>query len=511
MKKQSLIKGTLILGCAGIIAKFLGLFFRWPLQMLIGDEGVGYYQMSYPLYMFFIAAASGIPVAVSKMVSERKAVGDSKGVALVLKEAMIFMTLMGLGFSSILIVFSKKIIYFLKWDSKSYYSLIGISLAPFFISIMSVFRGFFQGLQNMTYTAKSQIIEQLGRVIIGVGLAYVLLPKGIEYSAGGAAIGAAAGGLLGGLYLISKYFHIKREFNISKSKRSSLIMTKLLYTAIPISIGSAVGTIMSLIDSALVPQKLLEAGLTYKQSTILYGQLTGKAFTLVNVPLTLSVALCSSLVPIIAESYILNRKIDIIKKLELAIKLSMIIAIPSCLGLSFMARPILNLIFPGQDAGYEILRYLSLVIPFIVLSQTSTAILQGVGKYITPVMNLAIGCVFKIFITLILVPMPNINIYGAVLGTIVGYVVAGILNLKCLKKKLNVSINYYDVIIKPAFASIIMILVVEFIYFYAYNYTISSRIACLIAILAGIIIYSFIIIIMGVLDYKYIKNKFMRR
>lgn len=133
---------------------------------------------------------------------------------------------------------------------------------------MSVFRGFFQGLQNMTYTAKSQIIEQLGRVIIGVGLAYVLLPKGIEYSAGGAAIGAAAGGLLGGLYLISKYFHIKREFNISKSKRSSLIMTKLLYTAIPISIGSAVGTIMSLIDSALVPQKLLEAGLTYKQSKI---------------------------------------------------------------------------------------------------------------------------------------------------------------------------------------------------------------------------------------------------
>lgn len=131
MKKQSLIKGTIILGSAGIIAKFLGLFFRWPLQMLIGDEGIGYYQMSYPLYMFFIAAASGIPVAVSKLVSERNAVRDEGGIISVLKEAMIFMFIMGAGFTIILLLFSKDIIRFLKWDSRSYYSLIGISLAPF--------------------------------------------------------------------------------------------------------------------------------------------------------------------------------------------------------------------------------------------------------------------------------------------------------------------------------------------------------------------------------------------
>ncbi len=111
------------------------------------------------------------------------------------------MFIMGMGFTIILLLFSKDIIRFLKWDTRSYYSLIGISLAPLFISIMSVFRGFFQGMQNMNYTAISQLIEQLGRVIFGVGLAYILLPKGIEYSAGGAAIGAAAGGLLGGIYL----------------------------------------------------------------------------------------------------------------------------------------------------------------------------------------------------------------------------------------------------------------------------------------------------------------------
>lgn len=311
MKKQSLIKGTFILGIAGIVAKFLGLFFRWPLQMLIGDEGVGYYQMSFPLYMFFIAAASGIPVAISKMVSECNAINDEEGVILVLRKAMLLMIILGAGFTAILLIFSKPIIHFLKWDNKSYYSLISIAFAPIFISIMSVFRGFFQGLQNMNYTAISQIIEQIGRVIVGVGLAYIFLPKGIEYSAGGAALGAAAGGLFGGLYLVAKYLRIRKEFRVKRIKDNTDVLGKLLYIAIPVSLGAAVSSIMSLIDSALVPQKLLEAGFTYKQCTILYGQLTGKAFILINVPLTLSAALCASLVPIIAEAHILKKKFEV--------------------------------------------------------------------------------------------------------------------------------------------------------------------------------------------------------
>jgi stage V sporulation protein B len=113
MKKQSLIKGTVILGMAGIISKFLGLFFRWPLQMLIGDEGVGYYQMSFPLYMFFIAVASGIPVAVSKMVSERNATGDYEGVIQVFRKSVLLMFVLGTGFTAMLLIFSDPIIHFL--------------------------------------------------------------------------------------------------------------------------------------------------------------------------------------------------------------------------------------------------------------------------------------------------------------------------------------------------------------------------------------------------------------
>lgn len=510
MKKQSLIKGTFILGIAGIIAKFLGLFFRFPLVMLIGDDGIGYYQMSYPLYTFFIAAASGIPVAVSKMVSERNAVGDRNGIILILRKATMLMIILGGGFTCFLLVFSKELVRFLNWDSHSLYSLMGIAFAPLFISIVSPLRGFFQGLQNMTPTAVSQILEQIGRVIVGVGLAYLLLNKGVEYSAGGAAFGATFGAIMAGIYLFCKYIKAQKQLGKIKVKNDSSILTKIICIAIPVSLGSAVGSIMSLLDSILVPQNLLRAGFNYRQATELYGQLTGKAFVLVNVPLTLSMALCISIVPMISEAFILNRKFELTSKVDTALKISMIIAIPSFLGLFFMANPIMRLIFPGHSGGSYILRYLSISIPFIVLFQTTTAILQGIGKYMLPVINLFLGCVVKVFITIHLVPSPNINIYGAVIGTIIGYLVATMLNVIAFSVKLKIKLKYYDILIKPAYASIIMIIGVVFIYGYVYNKTMNNIISCGISILLGVVIYSILIIIFGIFNYNDIKRRFVK-
>lgn len=510
MKKQSLLKGTIILGLAGVIAKFLGLFFRWPLIMLIGDEGIGYYQMSYPLYMFFLGIAAGGPVAISKMVSERNAVNDRQGAYDVLKTSILFMFLLGGGGTAILFLFSKPIVSFLKWNPKAYYSILAISIAPVIISVMSCFRGFFQGMQNMTPTAISQVIEQIGRVIVGVGLAYLLLPKGIEYSAGGAALGAAAGGLFAGVYLIKKYYGEKKQERI-KSKARSIIMGRLIQTAIPISLGATVGTIMSLIDSALVPQMLLKSGLDVNKATILYGQLSGKAGIFINVPLTLSIALGASLVPIIAEAFILNNRNELNEKIELSFKLSSVIALPCMAGLFFMSYPIMNMLFPGRSDGYEILKYLSLSIPFIIYAQTTTSILQGTAYYYRPVLNLFIGCIVKVILTLALVPIPVINIYGAVIASIAAYVVSALLNMVAMKKRLDVKINLYDWLIKPAFASIIMIFGVLFVFTELKKINFGISIACITSIFIGMIIYIILIIIFRVFSYNYIKNRFSRR
>ena len=511
MKKQSLIKGSIILGVAGILAKFLGVFFRWPLIMLIGDEGIGLYQMSFPLYMFFVAIASGIPVAISKLVSENNAVGDIEGSFKIVKGSTYLMFILGAGTTFFLFFFAKPIINFLKWDMKAYYSLIGISFAPLIISIMTIFRGFFQGLQNMTPSATSQILEQIGRVVFGVGLAVILLPRGIEYAAGGAAFGAAAGGLLGGGYLYIKYLLVKRNYGIKKVKSDPVVMNRILKIAIPISLGATVSTVMNLIDSIFIPQKLLEAGFTTKQATILYAQLSGKASVIVNIPMTLSMALSISLIPIIAEQFILRRFRAVENKVNLAIRISTVISIPCMFGIFFMSLPIMKLIFPGRYEGFEILRYLSITIPFVILTQTTTSILQGVGKYIAPVINLFIGCIVKLILTLILVPMPEFNIYGAVIASIAAYVVTTILNIVLLKINLKTRIGILNNVIKPILGSIIMTLVVVYGYEFIFKYTMSNAASCLLSVILGIIVYMTSIMCMRVFDVEDVKSRFSKK
>lgn len=509
MKKQSLIKGSIILGAAGMIAKFLGLFFRWPLIILIGDEGIGYYQLSYPLYMFFVAMASGVPVAMSKIISEKNAVGDIEGTYEVVKESTYLMLLLGIGTSFILFFFAKPIISFLKWDAKSYYALIGISFAPIVVSIMTIFRGFFQGLQNMTPSGISQILEQIGRVVIGVGLAFILLPKGIEFSAGGAAFGAAAGGTIASIYLYIKYRKVRNSMGIRKIRTNTEVLNQILKMAIPISIGATVGTIMNLIDAILVPQKLIESGVV--DATALYGQLTGKAAVLVNIPLTLSMAICTSLIPIIAENYVLRKKVELQNKTNLAMKLSVVIAFPCTVGLFCLAGPVMKLLFFKAYDGYEILKYLSLSIPFIIVTQTTTSILQGTNHYIRPVINLFIGCVVKVILTMFLVPIPQINIFGAVIASIAAYVTVTILNIIALKTKIKTKLDVYDAMIKPLLASLIMGMVVTLTYIFAMGRTNNNSISCLLSIFVGIIIYIIAILVFRVFSINEIKNRVVRK
>ncbi|MCB2294884.1 polysaccharide biosynthesis protein [Clostridium algoriphilum] len=511
MKKHSLIKGTIILGMAGLFARFLGLFFRIPIQALIGDEGMGYYQMSYPLYMFFVAVASGVPIAMSKLISEMNAKNDREGVHQVLRQTLIFMLILGAAFTTFMLMFARPIITILKWNPKAYYSFLAIAIAPIFVSIMCTFRGFFQGLQNVRPTAISQVVEQVGRVVAGVLFAYLLFPKGIEYAAGGAALGTLVGAIMGSIYLVSTYVKVKKEQPVIRKKMHKYILGDLAKAALPISMGAAVGTIMSLIDSILVPQQLLKAGFTQLQSAVMYGQLTGKVFTLMNVPLALSVALCASLVPIIAESFSLGKRQELIKRVDMAVKLSNVIALPSALGMFFMAYPIMNLVFMKDAAGYEILKYISICIPFVILTQTSTAILQSIGNYMKPVYNLAVGCVIKVIVTYVLVSFSNVNIYGAVIGTILGYVTSCLLNMHELKKSLNIKFNRVDAFIKPAIAASIMIVAVVFSNAIVYNYTMSKGLSCIISIMIGIIVYLIFVFLLRIFKYQEIKNKFSRR
>lgn len=516
MKKQTLIKGTVVLGVAGIMARFLGLFFRIPMQLLIGDEGMGYYQMSYPLYMTFIAVSSGIPIAVSKIISELSAKGDRSGIKRIVKASMCIMIPIALLFSTVLIVFAKPIILYLHWDMKSYYGLISTALAPLFVVMIGVYRGFFQGLHNMNSTAISQILEQLGRVIGGVGLAYMFIDFGIEYAAGGAALGALIGAIMGLLYLKFKYKSFMKNDNFSNSefpnlniknenKEFRLVIRKILKNAIPFSFGSVIGTIMGLVDSIIVPSKLLQAGFNTREAAILYGQLTGKASTIANVPLALSMAVCTAIVPIISEVFTKKNSKDLKNKIEMSMKLSCVLAIPAAMGIYFLAYPITNLIFRGDVGGYNILKYMALSIPFIVMTQCTTTVLQCTNNFYEPIKSLSIGCLVKIIVTYFLVGIQSINVYGAVIGSLIGYVITCVLNFRLIKDKLNLRVNIYKTTIKPCYAATIMSIFVIISHKIVLNYIKSSNIACIAAILVGIIVYSIFIFIFSIFSINEVK------
>lgn len=510
MKKQSLIKGTVILGVATIFARFLGLFFRIPIQNLIGDQGMGYYQMSYPIYMTFVALASGIPMAMSKLIAEYEAKNDLYSVNLVFKRTLKIMIPLGIITSLLMFGTGKTLVRLLRWHEKSYYSYMVISSGPIFVCLMCTFKGYFQGLQNMNSTAVCQVIEQIGRVVFGVAMAYLLIPHGVEFAAAGAAFGTVAGGILGSVYLCLKYIRAGRRKIRKPLKIEHGIMRKLIEAALPISVGAAVGTIMSLIDSIIVPQRLVYAGFTLEECAKMYGQFTGKAMTIQNIPLALSMALCASLVPIISEAYSMHRNDELDKRIQMVFKLSFLIGIPSGLGLFFLACPVMGLVFMGDFGGHSILKVLALSVPFIIITQTTTSVLQSCGRYMKPIYNLMAGCIIKIIVTYVMVAMPAFNIYGAVAGSILGYMVTSILNIREVRGMFKVSINYYEVLIKPLIVSLIMIICVVFIYNNVYNYTISNGVSCMIAIFAGMILFGILTILFKVITLEDIRGRITR-
>lgn len=506
--KNKIIKSTIILSVSSIIAKFLGILFRWPLVMLIGDEGIGYYQMTYPLYMFFIGIVSGMPIVVSKLVSERVAYEDKSSILSIVGAALKIMLILGMGTSIFLFTCSDFIIDFLNWDHKAYWSLLGVSLAPLSICTLGVFRGVFQGMGNMIPTGVSQIIEQIVRVVVGVSLAFIFFSYGIEYAAGGASFGASISGFVATIFIVIVYLKFKRKYfcGIKKSKDTRLYLTKLLKMAIPLSLGATVSTIMVLIDSILAPQMLLHAGYSHREATILYGQLTGKVSVLINVPLTLSIALGTAIIPELSKLFVLRDYKQFKEKVITSFKISSFIAFPCFIGLYFLASPIMNVIFPNNSDGFDILKYASVSIPFIIFSQVSTSILQSTNNYIRPVINLLIGCAFKILITVSLTGTSKFNIYGAVIATIFSYIITSYLNMRAICKKVNVKINIIEIILTPLLSSLLMIIIVLLSFDYLYKILGNILISLGICILIGGIIYIFS---MFILNRKEMSNIFI--
>ncbi len=510
-KQKSFVAGAAILGFIGLIVKAIGAVFRIPLGNLITEDGMAYYQAAYPTYVFLLAIASaGMPVAISKMVSERIALNDYKGANDVFRKALRSLLLIGVVASVLMVLLSNPIANIVGIPESSY-SFIAIAPSLFFVAVISAYRGYFQGLQMMSPTAFSQLIEQAGKLGLGLYFAYLWKDYGLEYGAAGAMLGVTISEILAFIFMLAVYRIRKTDIKSKISKTTALrcqpieagIGSRLFHLALPVIIGACAMPLVQLADTAIVTNSLMDIGYTYDRAKGLFGLLTGFVNPLINMPAVLSMALAMSLVPAISSSLAKNDSLGAAKKSGMGFKLTLLVGLPCAVGFFLLAQPIMHLLFSSlkgdslETAG-TLLAIMAIGVLFLTILQTMTGILQGLGKTRIPVINLFIGVAVKIAVSLIYIRIPDVNVKGAAIGTVACYAVAALLDVFFVLKYAKFRLNISEYIFKPVLAAGIMGV---FTYFAMpfFSTMISERMATVLTIAASGLIYIILIFVFGAL------------
>ena len=459
---QKFVKGALILSIAGLVAKILSAFFRVPLTALIGDKGLGYYGLAYPIYTLFSAIAIvGIPSTIAKLVAEKRVQGKEAEAHQIFVHTFKLMLIVGSLMSLVVIAGAPWLVRILKWEQEAIYSLWGLGLSPLFVCIMGVYRGYFQGMQDMIPTAISQVVENAGKFIVGLALAMLFMPD-VAKAAGGATFGAVAGGITGSAILTFMYLRRRKGImlDVEKSKKVSAILPfkatakTILWIAIPISIGGAVNSIITMIDSGTVVMKLRGAGVSATMATELYGQLT-KVATFINFPLAFGMALIIGLVPSISEAMARNDQKELHDKIELGTRFALLISLPASIGLAVLANPIMSFIYPTYPDGGGVLAVAAFSIVFVMLGQALTGILQGMGNVWAPIYAILGAAIVKVMANLIFIPT-SLGVTGAAVGSILGYGTFTAINYWIVRRDTGFRLDIGFVVIKPLIASLVM-------------------------------------------------------
>ena len=520
IKKNSFIKGATILGLAGIFIKILGAAFKLPLFNWIGAEGSSYFMAPYPIYNWLlVVSTAGIPTAIARLIAEKETEGDTHGIFRIITSII-----------KPIIVISVIIFAILFFGAKPISAWVGLpeaevafrTIAPalLFVPLMSVFRGFFQGIQKMQGFAITQIVEQMARVSVGLGLAYVIwftMDGGPAKAAAGATFGASAGALVGVVVSFSIYKYIKQKSYSEILKGPAThpvdstwdIFKQVLVISIPITIGASIMPTMNSVDLMLVVRRLNDIGVDNAKE--LYGILTGFAVTIVNFPQILTASLQISLVPAITQLFVVYKKTNseddrkhLSDTVTAGIKTALIIGVPCAIGLVTLAEPVMLLLFSSQPEsaiiGGQILTILGWDLIFLAVYQATTGILQGIKMQMKPALNLGIGMIFKVILTYVLVGNPNFGITGAAISTVVAFAVASGLNVWTLSKQKYLDFNIVKLAFKPIISGLAMGAFVM-VAFNPISNLLGGKLATLVTIMIAAVIYGTLIIMTKTLSH----------
>ena len=465
-KKTSFVAGAAILAFAGVLYKIIGVLIRIWAYDIIGESGMVYYEVVFPFYSWLlIISSSGIPTAISRMVSERFSTGDFSGARRVFHHALILLAIVGMLTTAILF-FGARFFANTVLNKDNTYILSFTSLAPalFFVSCMCAYRGYLQGAQHMTGTGLSQLTEQVIKCVIGLMLASRWISRGPEYGAAGLLLGITVSEFIALLVVMVFRFknrHIYMPIGASRVPANmNPVIPELLRIAIPITLGASIIPITSMLDVKMIfdcmGKYMSEAAINQR-----YVALSTNVRSLINLPASLTTALAMSIVPAISGARAKHDRSGMHHFAGLGLKLSMTIGMPCAVGLYVLGGPIIQMLFRSISAdsliiATRIMRVASISVIFISIVQTMTGALQGMGYQRWPVWSLLAGGILKILSNYFLLSVPSLNIVGASISNVVCYSSAGIIDTVLVLKVTGLRIRVKEVILKPILCSLAM-------------------------------------------------------
>ncbi|CAM3424768.1 oligosaccharide flippase family protein [Marinicrinis lubricantis] len=450
MAKDSLIKGTVILAAAALVARFLGLIQRIPLQNMLGDEGSSPYGVAYNVYfMLLIVATAGIPSALSKMVSEKLALEQVGEARRIYRAAVMFAVTAGVVITAVLMIGAPFYAEHIANNPESALSIQALAPAMLLFPLIAMMRGYFQGHQQMMPGGLSQIFEQILRVATAVLLAFVILRLGYskEWAAAGASFGGVAGAV--GAFVVMLYYQRKlnkeekamvaaRAKSESTSGSAAPMPFKEIYRAIfklsvPISLISMAVPLVYFIDSSIVI-RLLKGSIGLTEATEALGVLTMRAQSIAGIPPIVAIALSTSIVPVVSAAYAKKDQLEVNHKASQALRISIISGLPIVIAMGVAARPLNGLLFQDLN-GTGIIFWMIIGSIFQIMMMTSASILMGLGQTRAPMWNVFVGIIVKLAGSFLLAPFFGMN--GIIWSTTLCFLVTMILNLQVLKKTVN--------------------------------------------------------------------------
>lgn len=501
--KESFMQGVFAMMFSQVLIKLIGLVYKLYLTNRegFGDEGNAIYSSGFYIYSLLLTLSSvGIPNAISKLVSERIAVGDNKGANRIFKIAFATFGLLGFIGTCILFFGAHYIANFIIQIPEAELTLVALSPSIFFVALICVIRGYFNGNGTLKVTANSQTLEQIFKVVftlLFVELVAIVMGLNTKVMAAGANL-ATTVATIGSFVYLFVFYKNNRTLNVNATgvitKKESIIkvVKNILQVSIPISLSAILSSISKNIDSTTVVRGL-KTFMDEGAAKIQYGILSGKVDTLTSLPLSFNIAFATALVPALSFARAKNDMTTANKRVSFSILVTILIGLPCTAGMFLFAEPILKLLFPAQSAGAFLLQISSLAIIFTVLAQTINGALQGIGKVMIPATAFTVGVIAKFIINVTLIPIPQIGVNGAAIGTIVCNVIACFIGFMVLKKNMDIKFKFSKYIIKPIGATFIMSVCSYAIYIVLLK-MISLKMAAVIAMGSAVGIYVIAII-----------------